>query len=200
MTATLQAHGNEMGMATLRAALGVPRSSAYRWLRPPARPQAQVLAYRRDPRFADRGPGAGLRHAARGRHLCVQRPHHVPAARHLPGSARASRIGDARPTPHYHQVRAHVSRPFDGFAHANAWCGPFFQDDNHEHQHEGIAWFTPATVHEGRALTVLAPRQAVMDAAYQQHPERFVKGPPRVPQLPPEVWINKAEDQTAFVG
>ena len=89
---------------------------------------------------------------------------------------------------------------FDGFAPAKAWCGPFFQDYNHEHKHEGIAWLTPATVHEGRAQTVLAQRQAVMDAAYQQHPERFVKGPPRVPHLPTEVWINQAEDQTAFVG
>ncbi len=89
---------------------------------------------------------------------------------------------------------------FDGFAHAKAWCGPFFQDYNHEHKHEGIAWLTPATVHEGRAQTVLAQRQAVMDAAYQEHPERFVKGPPRVPHLPKDVWINQAEDQTAFVG
>ena len=39
-----------------------------------------------------------------------------------------------------------------------------------------------------------------MDAAYQQHPGRFVHGPPRVPQLPVDVWINKAEDQTAYVG
>jgi putative transposase len=85
---------------------------------------------------------------------------------------------------------------FDGFVHANAWCGPFFHDCNHE----GIAWLTPAIVHEGRAQPVLAQRQAVMDAAYRQHPERFVKGPPRVPRLPTEVWINKAEDQTAVVG
>ncbi len=39
MTATLQAHGNAIGMSTLSAALGVPRSSAYRWLRPPAPPR-----------------------------------------------------------------------------------------------------------------------------------------------------------------
>jgi len=46
---------------------------------------------------------------------------------------------------------------------------------------------------------VLAQRQHVMDAAYHQHPERFVHGPPLVPQLPAEVWINKAEDQTAVI-
>ena len=46
---------------------------------------------------------------------------------------------------------------------------------------------------------MLAQRQHVMDAAYHQHPERFVHGPPLVPQLPAEVWINKAEDQTAVI-
>ena len=89
---------------------------------------------------------------------------------------------------------------FDHYAHAKAWCGPFFQHYNHEHKHEGIAWLTPTTVHEGRAAGILAQRQQTMDRAYQQHPERFVNGPPRVPPLPTEVWINKAEDQTAVIG
>jgi len=94
---------------------------------------------------------------------------------------------------------------FDDFAHAQAWCVSFFQHYNHAHHHEGLAWLTPAHVHGGHvhgghAHAVLAQRQHVMDAAYLQHPERFVQGPPRVPQLPAEVWINKAEDQTAVVG
>jgi putative transposase len=89
---------------------------------------------------------------------------------------------------------------FDDYAHAKAWCGPFFQHYNHEHKHEGLAWLTPATVHDGLASSILAQRQRTMDLAYQQHPERFVNGPPRVPQLPAEVWINKAEDQTAYLG
>lgn len=89
---------------------------------------------------------------------------------------------------------------FDHYAHAKSWCGPFFHRYNHEHQHEGIAWLTPAMVHDGQAPTILAQRQLTMDRAYQQHPERFVKGPPRVLQLPAEVWINKAEDQTAVIG
>ena len=89
---------------------------------------------------------------------------------------------------------------FDHDLHAKAWCGPFFQHDNHEHKHEGIAWLTPASVHDGHAAGILAQRQRTMDAAYQQHPEQLVKGPPRVPQLPKDVWINKAEDQTAYIG
>ena len=30
----------------------------------------------------------------------------------------------------------------------------------------------------------------VLQAAYQNNPERFVQGPPQPPQLPTEVWIN----------
>ena len=45
---------------------------------------------------------------------------------------------------------------FDHYAHAKAWCGPFFQHYNHEHKHEGIAWLTPAAVHDGQASRTLA--------------------------------------------
>ena len=89
---------------------------------------------------------------------------------------------------------------FEHYRHAQDWCTPFFHHYNHVHQHEGIAWLTPAVVHHGQAADVLAQRQRVMDVAYQQHPERFVKGPPRVPPLPQEVWINQRVDQTAIVG
>jgi hypothetical protein len=41
--------------------------------------------------------------------------------------------------------------------------------------------------------------QRTMDRAYHRHPERFVKGPPRIPVLPTEVWINRAEGQTAVI-
>ena len=33
----------------------------------------------------------------------------------------------------------------------------------------------------------------------QRAPERFVHGAPRIPHLPTEVWINRAEDQTAVI-
>jgi putative transposase len=88
---------------------------------------------------------------------------------------------------------------FDSLPHAQAWCDTFFQHYNHEHRHSGLAYLTPATVHHGDPTAVLAHRQAALDRAYQAHPERFVRGAPRVPQLPTEVWINRAEDQTAVV-
>ena len=51
--------------------------------------------------------------------------------------------------------------------------------------------FTPAMVHYGQAESVLRQRQAVLDAAYQLHPERFVPSAPKPPALPNEVWIDK---------
>ena len=343
MTATLHTHGPTVGVSALSAALGVPRSSAYRWRRPRApiiardgasdghavaRPpspralspevRADVMAYLRDPRFVDRAPAqvyatllddgtyvCSVRtmyrllatfHEVRARRAQrVHRPYAVPRlvatrpnqvwtwdvtdlrgptkseryklyvvldlfSRYVVAwmlarreSARLAqhliRIACAREGIVHGQLTTHsdrgsiqvakdlhdlyqdlgivrsLSRPrvsndnpyseslvkttkyaptypdrFDSYGHANAWCAPFFHYYNHEHKHEGLAWLTPATVHSGHAPIVLAQRQLVMDAAYQQHPERFVKGPPCVPQLPTEVWINKAEDQTAYVG
>jgi len=40
----------------------------------------------------------------------------------------------------------------------------------------------------------LAQRQAVLDAAYLAHPDRFVRRPPKPLPLPSEVWINKPVD------
>ena len=52
---------------------------------------------------------------------------------------------------------------------------------------------TPAAVHHGHATRLLAARAGVLDAAYAQHPERFVRKPPVPPELPTAVWINKPE-------
>ncbi|HEY9659243.1 MAG TPA: IS3 family transposase, partial [Allocoleopsis sp.] len=42
----------------------------------------------------------------------------------------------------------------------------------------------------GQAPLVIQHRQQVLQAAYQSHPERFVRGLPLPPALPTEVWIN----------
>ena len=88
---------------------------------------------------------------------------------------------------------------FESFAHADTWCAKFFHHYNEVPRHSGLAFLTPATVHHGDPTAVLAQRQATMDRVYQQHPDRFVNGPPRIPLLPDAVWINRAEDQTAIV-
>ena len=66
-----------------------------------------------------------------------------------------------------------------------------FQWYNEEHRHSGLGLLTPAVVHFGQAPAVLAARQVVLDAAYQAHPDRFVRRPPKPLPLPSEVWINK---------
>jgi putative transposase len=73
---------------------------------------------------------------------------------------------------------------------ACAWATAFFDWYNNEHHHTGIALLTPADVHFNRAQAVLQKRQAVLQAAYERHPERFVKGRPVPASLPSAVWIN----------
>jgi putative transposase len=80
---------------------------------------------------------------------------------------------------------------FGSIQDARAWARVFFQWYNHEHHHTGLGLLTPATVHYGQAQAVIDRRQQVLQAAYAAHPERFVRGEPKPPSLPTEVWINK---------
>ncbi|MFT5429707.1 MAG: putative transposase [Myxococcota bacterium] len=59
---------------------------------------------------------------------------------------------------------------------ARAHCVDFFAWYNNDHHHTGLAMFTPADVHPIRVKPRLAARQAVMDAAFEAHPERFPRG------------------------
>ena len=45
-------------------------------------------------------------------------------------------------------------------------------------------------MHHGRAEIVTQARQEVLTQVYAEHPERFVRQPPKAPQLPTQVWIN----------
>ena len=67
----------------------------------------------------------------------------------------------------------------------------FFSWYNEEHRHSGLGLLTPAMVHHGQAESIVEKRQLVLDAAYQSHPERFVRHVPRPLAVPKEVWINK---------
>jgi putative transposase len=91
-------------------------------------------------------------------------------------------------------VKYHPTYPerFGSLADARAWARPFFAWYNHEHHHTALGLLTPAVVHHGQAERVLAARQAVLDAAYQAHPERFVRGAPHPSAPAAAVWINPA--------
>jgi putative transposase len=80
---------------------------------------------------------------------------------------------------------------FGSIEDARAFCVDFFAWYNGEHRHSGIAMFTPADVHHGRTDRLLQARAGVLADAYAAHPERFVKGPPRLEPVPAEVWINR---------
>ena len=73
---------------------------------------------------------------------------------------------------------------------AITFCRSFFPWYNTEHRHGGIAMLTPDDVHHGRARDVLAQRRRTLEAAWVNHPERFVRGIPKPRPLPEAVWIN----------
>ncbi len=84
---------------------------------------------------------------------------------------------------------------FGSIEHARAFCRRFFDWYNTEHYHSGIAWHHPVDVHYGRAEAVQAVRADVLAAAYERHPERFVRKHPQPRPLPAAAWINKPPAQ-----
>jgi putative transposase len=86
---------------------------------------------------------------------------------------------------------------FDDIDHARGHCRGFVDWYNHAHRHSGIGLMTPAAVHHGHAAQLHAARVDVLDAAYQRHPERFVRKPPAPPELPTAAWINKPKELAA---
>lgn len=84
---------------------------------------------------------------------------------------------------------------FGSIEDARTFCRGFFSWYNHDHYHSGIAWHHPVDVHYGRAELVQAARVDVLAAAYQRHPERFVRKHPQPRALPEAAWINQPPDQ-----
>ena len=82
---------------------------------------------------------------------------------------------------------------FGSIEDGRSFCRRYFHWYNHTHRHSGIGMMTPASVHEGRAEAIHEARQAVLDQAFLDHPERFPKGRPKPPALPGPAWINRPE-------
>jgi putative transposase len=100
---------------------------------------------------------------------------------------------------HFKTLKYRPSFPerFSSIEEARSFCREFFAWYNHQHRHVGIGLMAPACLHYGRAEAVHAARQRVLEAAYAANPERFTKGPPRPPEIPTAVWINKPKEVTA---
>lgn len=88
------------------------------------------------------------------------------------------------------KYRPDFPKRFENQQVATSFCTEFFVWYNTQHHHSGIAMLTPETVHFGRAQQEIENRQAVLDEQYQRNPDRFVKRPPKHPQLPAGVYIN----------
>lgn len=91
---------------------------------------------------------------------------------------------------------------FGSIEHARDCSRDLIDWYNNEHHHSSLAYLTPHDVHYGLADQRLADRAAVLQAAYRANPERFVKGPPKTPELARAVWINppKAPIDTRIPG
>jgi len=85
---------------------------------------------------------------------------------------------------------------FGSLLEARAWGQQFFRWYNGEHHHSALGLLTPADVHFGRAAEVLQQRQLILQQAYDQHPERFVRGLPHPAALPEAVWINPPKPES----
>jgi len=88
---------------------------------------------------------------------------------------------------------------FSSIEHARRFCVEFMDDYNNHMYHSGLAMLTPAMVHHGRAQEIIAQRQDVLTNAFAKHPERFVNGAPKHPQLPTAVYINKPMNEPKAV-
>lgn len=89
---------------------------------------------------------------------------------------------------------------FDSIEVARTYVGPFVDWYNTEHHHSGIGLLTPHDLHHGLAQERLDARTAVLRAAQQAHPERFVHGIPAARQAPTAAWINRPKPQAVDVG
>jgi transposase InsO family protein len=79
---------------------------------------------------------------------------------------------------------------------ARSFCRGFFDWYNQDHHHGGIGLMTPDQVHYGQVDAVHAARQLILDEAFRQYPERFVKRPPVPPAKPTAAWINPPQSKS----
>ena len=89
---------------------------------------------------------------------------------------------------------------FGSFQDARVYCGGFFPWYNDEHRHSSLGYLTPAAVHTGQAEQLQRQRALVLAEAFARTPERFVRGTPRPPATPSEVWINPPAPSTIEVA
>jgi putative transposase len=79
---------------------------------------------------------------------------------------------------------------FGSMAEAELFCQEYFGWYNERHHHMGLALLTPAQVHYGDPVALLAARHQTLLLAYERCPIRFGYRLPRLEVLPLAVYIN----------
>ena len=86
---------------------------------------------------------------------------------------------------------------FGSLGDARAFISGFVDWYNHDHQHSGIGFHTPANVHYGFADGVAQKRSLTLAAARAKHPHRFnTTTDPKILALPGPAWINQPQETT----
>lgn len=137
---------------------------------------------------ADRGPAMRSRTVAELlSNLAVKKSHSRPR----------TSDDNAYSEAQFKTLKYHSSFPghFDTLEAGCSFLRRFFAWYNQEHHHWGIALFTPEQVHSGQFEQVLVQKQTALDAAYQAHPERFVRGRPLAKRPPHQVYLNRPTTQ-----
>ena len=81
------------------------------------------------------------------------------------------------------QYRPEFPERFGCIEDTRSFCKNFFHWYNAEHYRSGIGFLTPEGVRFGRAPQIIKERQAVLNAVFLKHPDRFKGGMPK-----PTVW------------
>lgn len=86
---------------------------------------------------------------------------------------------------------------FASVSPAREWFADYVEWYNFNHQHSGLAFFTPEQVFTNRVTEVAICRQTALQTAYETTPKRFINGVPVVKLPSKEVWINPAHPDEA---
>ncbi|GAC1549728.1 MAG: IS3 family transposase [Candidatus Velthaea sp.] len=143
-------------------------------------------------------PGELSIHADRGTEMTAQSVSQLFDALGIAESHSRPHVSDDNPysESQFRGMKYHPTYPdrFGSFADARAYFSDFFAWYNGTHRHSGIAMLPPAVVHEGRHVPVLAARHAVMTAAFERTPDRWICSRPKLAQVQEQVWINAPID------
>ena len=104
------------------------------------------------------------------------------------------RVSDDNPFAEalFRTVKYRPDYPVNGFAtldDARCWVASFVHWYNHEHQHSGIGFVTPADRHAGADVEILGDRRCVYERARRRNPERW-SGATRTWPRPNVVTLN----------